>query len=134
MVWISIIHTSRVIVRKCTRKAFTMGCNLSNITCANLFPLHFISYFCNETSKITRIRHSLKTPLDSCLSVLLKLYNVCGYKTLTRFFFRGVNKLRKFLKKRGQRHIQDPVKLLRDDFFFVKIKTAWNKFCKNAPC
>ena len=53
-----------------------------------------------------------KTPLDSCLSVLVKLYKICGYKILTGFCFKGVNKLREFLKKRGRRRIQDPVKRL----------------------
>ena len=41
----------REIVRKRTRKTLIMGCNLSKITSANLFSLHFIRYVCNETSK-----------------------------------------------------------------------------------
>ena len=52
--------------------------------------------------KSTRIRHCPKTPLDSCLSVLLKLYNSCGYRILTGFCFKGIKKLRKFLNKRGR--------------------------------
>ena len=51
-------------------------------------------------------------PLNSYLNVLVKLYNICGYKILTRFCFKGVNKLRELLKKRGRRRIQDPVKRL----------------------
>ena len=89
-----------------------MGCNLSKITSANLFSLSFISYVCNETSKINRIRHASKTPLNSCLRVLLKIDNICGYKILTGFCFKGVNKFKKFLKKRGQKRIHDPVKCL----------------------
>ena len=115
--------------------------------------MHLRIYFCctssKETSKTTQNCHSPKMPLDSCLSVLVKLYNICGYKILTRFCFKGVNKLREFLKKRGRRHIQDPVKRLgwiifvkikaiwtKDPFqrlgwiIFTKIKAIWTKFCR----
>ena len=59
----------------------------------------------------------------SCLSVLVKLYNNCGYKVPTGICFKGANKLRKFFKKRGHRLIQDPVKCLQW-IIFVKI---WSK-------
>ena len=97
------------------------GYNLSKIT-----KVYFHCTSSNETSKITQISHSPKTPLDSCISVLLKLYNIFGYTILTGFCFWGVNKLREFLKKRGRRHIQDLVKRL-GWIIFIKIKATWTK-------
>ena len=64
-----------------------------------------------------------KTPLDRYLSVLVKLWNICGYKILTGFFFKDANRLREFLKKKGQRHIKDLVKRLQL-IIFVEIKTT----------
>ena len=94
--------------------------------------LHLKIYFhctsSNETSKITHIRHSTKTPLDSCLSVLVKLYNICGYKILTGFCFKVVNKLKQLVKKRRRRRVQDSIRRL-GWIIFANIKTAWN-----APC
>ena len=104
------------------------GYNLSKIT-----KIYFNCTLTNETSKVTQIRHYPKTPLDSCISVLVKLYNIFGYKILTVFCFRGVNKLREFLKKRGRRHIQGLVKRL-EWIIFIKIKQLEPKFCKNVPC
>ena len=83
------------------------GCILSKIT-----KIYFHCTSSNETSKITKIRHFPKTPLDSWISVFVKLCNIFGYKILTGFCFTGVNKLREFLKKRGRRHIHDLVKRL----------------------
>ena len=51
-------------------------------------------HFSNEISKITQIRHPPKMPLDSCPSVLVKLYNMCINKILTGFCVKDVNKLR----------------------------------------
>ena len=62
-------------------------------------------------------------PLDSYLSVLVKLCNICGYKTLKEFCFKGVNKLGEFLKERGRKRNQDPVKRL-GEIIFIKIKTT----------
>ena len=97
------------------------GYNLSKNT-----KVYFHCTSSNETSKSTQISHSRKTPLDSCISVLLKLCNIFGYTILTGYCFRGVNKLREFLKKRGRRHIQDPVKRL-GWIIFIKIKVTWTK-------
>ena len=83
------------------------GYSLSKIT-----KICFHCTSSNETSKITKIHHSAKTPLDSWISVFVKLCNIFGYKILTGFYFRGVNKLREFLKKRVMRHIHDQVKRL----------------------
>ena len=74
--------------------------NLSKIT-----KSYFHCTSSNEISKIAQICHYPKTPLDSCISVLVKLNNIFGYKVLTGFCFWGVSKLREFLKKRGRRHI-----------------------------
>ena len=104
------------------------GYNLSKIT-----KIYFNCTSTNETSKVTQICHYPKTPLDSCISVLVKLYNIFGYKILTGFCFRRVNKLREFLKKRGRRHIQGLVKRL-EWIIFIKIKQLEPKFCKNVPC
>ena len=97
------------------------GYNLSKNT-----KVYFHCTSSNETSKSTQISHSRKTPLDSCISVLLKLCNIFGYTILTGYCFRGVNKLREFLKKRGRRHIQDLVKRL-GWIIFIKIKATWAK-------
>ena len=44
---------------------------------------------------------------------MVKLYNICGYKILTRSYFKGVNKLIEFLKKKvGGVFIEDTVKRL----------------------
>ena len=118
-----------VIVWKRSRKTFVMWCNLSKITPENLFSWHFIKWNIQDY----QICYSPKTLLHSCLRVLVKLHNICGHKILTGFCFKGASKLRKFLKKRSRRHIQDPVKCLRW-IIFVKIKATWNKFRKNAPC
>ena len=118
-----------VIVWKRSRKTFVMWCNLSKITPENLFSWHFIKWNILDY----QICYSPKTPLHSCLRVLVKLHNICGHKILTGFCFKGASKLRKFLKKRSRRHIQDPVKCLRW-IIFVKIKATWNKFRKNTPC
>ena len=104
------------------------GYNLSKIT-----KIFFHCASPNETSKITQIRHSPKTPLDCCISVFVEHYNIFGYKILTGFCFRGVNKLREFLKKRGRRHIQGLVKRLKW-LIFIKVKQLEPKFCKNVPC
>ena len=72
--------------------------------------MRFFSYVYNDTSKITQIRHSPKTSLERFFSILVKLHNICGYKTLIGFYFTVANKLRKFLKERGRRRIQHPVK------------------------
>ena len=100
------------------------GYNLSKIT-----KIFFHCASPNETSKITQIRHSPKTPLDCCISVFVEHYNIFGYKILTGFCFRGVNKLREFLKKRGRRHIQDLVKRL-GWIIFIKIKITWTSFVR----
>ena len=80
--------------------------------------LHDISS--NETSKITPIRHFAKTYLDSCLSILVKLYNTCGCKILTWFYFKGANKLRKFFEEKRSKVCSGPSK-----------KSRMNYFCKN---
>ena len=51
------------------------GRSLSKIT-----KIYFHCTSSNETSKSTQIRHYSKTPLDSCISVLVKLYNSFGLK------------------------------------------------------
>ena len=58
------------------------GCNLSNFHCTSS----------SEISKVTQILYPPKTPLDSCLSVTVKLYNIYWYTILTGFCFKGVNK------------------------------------------
>ena len=98
------------------------GYNLSKIR-----KIYFNCTSTNETSKITQIPNHPK--MDSCISVLVKLYNIFGYKILTGFCFRGVNKLREFLKKRGRRHIQDLVKRL-EWIIFIKIKITWTSFVR----
>ena len=125
--WTNVISAPfvcRVIVWKRTTKTFTIGCNLRKITSANLFLLHFINYVCNVTSKITLICHSPKPLCIVASSILLKLYNVLGYKTLTWFCFKDVNK---FFKKRSQRRIKDPVKTSKTNYF-CKNKNNFKKF------
>ena len=87
----------RLIIWKCTRKTLSMGCNLNKI----YLKICFHCTSSNKTSKITKICHSPKTSLGRCLSVLVKFYSICGYKILTGFFFKGVNKSKKLLKKKG---------------------------------
>ena len=99
------------------------GCNLSKLH----LEIYLHCFSSNETSKISQ------TTLHSWLSVLVKLYNIFGYKILTGFFFKDVNKLKEFSKKIGRRRIQEPVKRV-GSIVFGKIKITWTKFRKNVPC
>ena len=108
-----------IIVWKLQRKGVE-GCNLSKITKFIFIALHLI--------KLPRLPKSVipPGPSSSCLSVLVRLYNICGNKILTGFCFKRLNKLREFLKKRVLRCIQDPVKRL-EWIIFVKIKATSTK-------
>ena len=61
----------------------------SNFWFADVFSkIYFHCTSSNETSNVTQILYSSKTPLDSYLSVLIQLYNICEYKILTGFCFK----------------------------------------------
>ena len=57
-------------------------CGVEVYNLSKISKIYFHCISSNETSKITIIRHSPKTPLDSCISFFVKLYNIFEYKIL----------------------------------------------------
>ena len=112
----------RLIVWKCTRKILSMGCNLNKI----YLKICFHCTSSNKTSKITKICHSPKTSLGRCLSVLVKFYSICGYKILTAFFFKGVNKFKKIVEEKRLKAYSGPRQTSRMNYF-CKNKNNLNK-------
>ena len=59
------------------------GCNLSKVA-----KFIFISLYLMKPPKLSKSFIPPKTPMHSCLSVLVKLYNICGYKIRRGFCFK----------------------------------------------
>ena len=106
----------RVFVVKHTKKTFTTRWK------GKIWVKLKIYFHCaspTETSKITQIRHSTKSPLDSCLSVLVKFYNICGYKILTGLFPR-CKQIKIILEEKRSEAYSGPNE-----------RSRMNYFCKN---